>query len=66
MILIPYILHVVGLWVRPGGIGELFLALVCNYDLALISHSTFIIDISVSSSLVRIFLPDVYTHVRMK
>ena len=38
MILIPSITHTEGLWIRPGGIRELFLILAHNSDFSLISH----------------------------
>ena len=38
---IPYIIHNVGPWLRPGGIGELSLTLERNSDFPPMSHSTF-------------------------
>ena len=46
VILISYILNTVGSWRRPSSIGEGFLTLACNYDLSLVSNSTFILTIS--------------------
>ena len=42
VILIPSFIQTVGSWVRPCGIGELFIKLDRNSDLDLISHSIFI------------------------
>ena len=50
MILVLYILETVGSWGRPCGIGEFFLTLTCNYDLDLMSDSTFILSRSGSVS----------------
>ena len=42
MIFIPYIIENMGSWVRPGDIGALFHTFSSNFDMALVSNSTFI------------------------
>ena len=46
VILILYVIQPVGSWGMPGGIGALFVTLSHNYDLALMSHYTFTLDIT--------------------
>ena len=50
MVLIPYSLQTVEAWEVTGGIGALYLILVRNYDLTLISNCAFILAISGRSS----------------